>query len=598
MFKGFRYFMRYCWRQQKSYVLYLLLGEAFQTAAFVAGVVFPKFIIDSLFGEQEISKAVWYAAGFLALLFLSNVMQALSRYRAERSRDQMYRKFSISYARRVMESDYCKMEDPAYLDLREKALKCMSGDYGFAGTVLLAVNLLGKILLIGSIIAIVMTLDVVMLLICALLIAANVWMNNSVGKKNAQIDLDSVSEKRKEDYYHGLGDDTVFAKEIRLNGLHHWILDLYREQFARVHRFTRKRNANTCKGMAAGRLCTFLQQCTAYGYLAYRVLGTGLSMGGFAMYLNAVLSFNSAITELLTIVGRIRQCGIYLEPFKEFMECSGPVCLEDKDRMAPLENDAAGYVIRFDHVSFRYPGQEEYALKDVSCEIRACEKVAVVGENGAGKSTFVKLLTRLYDPTQGCIYLNGRDIRTIDRQEYLKLFSVVFQDYKLFAVTVRENIGLDRSDGIDSRELDALADSIGLKEKIDGLELGFDTAVYKMFDDKGFEPSGGEGQKIAIARAFVKNSPIVVLDEPTAALDPRAEYEIYRDFSRLSRDKTAVYISHRLASCRICDRILVFLDGGIAQRGTHEELMAQEGYYADIFKMQMALYHEEVSGNV
>ena len=596
MFKGFRYFMHYCWRQQKSYILYLLLGEIFQTIVFVSGIIFPKFIINFLFVEREISKAARCAAGFLVLLLFSNIMSGLSRYYAERSRDQMYRKFSVSYARQVMESDFSSMEDPEYLDLKENALRCMTGNYGFAGTVLLSVNLFGKLLLIGSIITIIMTLDAVMLLICVLLIAIHVWISNHMEKKNAQIDLACVLEKRKEDYYHQLGDDTRYAKEIRLNGLHNWILDLYREQFKRVHRFTSKKNANTCKGMIAGSASTFFQQCTAYGYLIYKVLKTGLSMGEFAMYLNAILSFHTAITEFLIIIGRLKQCSIYLKPFEEFMRYPGK--LREKGCPVPLENEIADYVIRFEHVYFRYPGQEPYALRDVSCEMHSCEKFAVVGENGAGKSTFIKLLTRLYDPTEGHIYLNDRDIRTIDYQEYLKLFSVVFQDYMLYAMTIRENIGLDRSEAIDRQALNALAESIGLKKKVDELAQRFDTAVYKTFDDKGFEPSGGEGQKIAIARAYMKNSPIVILDEPTAALDPRAEYEIYQNFSRLSENRTAIYISHRLASCRMCDQIFVFLNGNIAQRGTHEELMTQEGYYAQIFKMQTALYHEEVGASV
>lgn len=165
MFIGFQYFMHYCWKQQKSYILYLLLGEAFQTVVFVSGIIFPKYIINFLFDEWEISKAIICVIIFLALLVFSNIMLALSKYYAERSRDQMYRKFSISFARQVMESDYCNMEDPKYMDLRENALKCMTGNYGFAGTVLLFVNLLGKLLLIGSIITIVMTLDVVMLFV-------------------------------------------------------------------------------------------------------------------------------------------------------------------------------------------------------------------------------------------------------------------------------------------------------------------------------------------------------------------------------------------------------------------------------------------------
>ena len=592
MFKGFRYFMHYCWKQQKSYILYLLLGEVFQTVVFVSSIIFPKYIINYLFDGWEIVKAILCVTIFLAILFFSNIMSALSKYYAERSRDQMYRKFSISFAQQVMESDYCNMEDPKYMDLREKALKCMTGNYGFAGTVLLFVNLIGKLLLIGSIITIVMTLDVVMLLICALLIAINVWINNYMGKRNAQIDLESVLEKRKVDYYHQLGDDPRFAKEIRLNGLHNWILDLYREQFIRVHQFTKKRNANTCKGMVVGRVSTFLQQCTAYGYLIYKVLKTGLSVGGFTMYLNAILSFNTAITELLMIVGRLKQCGIYLKPFEEFMRYSRQ--LEETVSPVPLEEDITKYVIRFEHVYFRYPGQEQYVLRDVSCEIHSCEKVAVVGENGAGKTTFVKLLTRLYDPTEGQILFCGVDIRELDYSSYRKLLAVVFQDFQLLKSSIRENIMMDQ-EREDKERMTEVLHVTGFDEKIQRLKKGLDTQVYKDFDPEGIELSGGEAQKLAICRVYYKNSPICILDEPTAALDPKAECEIYENFQTLVHGKTALFISHRLASSRMCDRVFVFRNGELVEDGSHAQLMKQAGLYCELFSMQAQYFYEELT---
>ena len=657
MLKRFRYFWGYCWRLQKSYTLLMLLGEIFKTIVFVSGIIFPRYIIEALFEERMVSRAAGCAALFLGILLAAGFLQALSKYYAERSRDQMYRKFSLDYARKIMEGDFRNMEDPAYMDLKEKALKCMAGNYGFAGTIFLAADLFGRILTLSSTIAIVITLDPVIMVIFAVLIILNVRVNNRMGEKNAHLDLDVVPAKRREDYFHQLGDGFRFAKEIRLDGLRDWILSLYREQFAVVHGFTKRKNANLCIGQAGGNLSVFLQQCTAYGYLIYQVLKGEIGMGGFTMYLSAILSFNSNVTQLLTTVGRLSQSCIYLEPFEEFMEYprslevrtgevqeksgevqekSGKVrekSVETQEKSGEVQEKSgevqeksgkvqersgeaqrksrqtrgdvgtvqagAGtggsvgdYIIRFEHVSFRYPGQQQYALKDVSCVLHPGEKIAVVGENGAGKSTFVKLLTRLYDPSEGAIYLNDRDIRTIPYEEYLGIFSVVFQDYKLFAMTIRENIGMKRTEEIGGDELMRTADSIGLGEKVRKLEKGFETPVYKVFDEGGFEPSGGEAQKIAIARAFMKNTPVVILDEPTAALDPRAEYEIYQDFAKLTSQKTAVYISHRLASCRICDRIFVFRGGGIEERGTHEELMAQDGYYAGIFKMQAALYSE------
>ena len=502
----------------------------------------------------------------------------------------MYRRFSLSFARQIMEGDYQNLESPEYLDLKEKALKCMAGNYGFAGLIFLSANLFGKLLLLGSLITVALTLNIRILLVFLALIAVNVWINNRMNRKNAQLDMESVPDKRKESYYHSLGEDVNFAKEIRLNGLQGWILNLYQSQFGAVHDFVKQKNGNTCKSAMAGLAIVFLQQCAAYGFLVLKVLEQGLTMGQFTMYLSAMLSFNGNVTELFTIVGRIRREKIYLKPFRDFM-CY-PKKMEAGEK-ADTEVDAlnnADHRIRFEHVSFRYPGQDVYALKDVSCEIHLGERLAIVGQNGAGKSTFIKLLTRLYDPEEGHIYLNDRDIKTIRGSEYRALLSAVFQDYKLFAMTIRENIGLDRSGELDEKELDRVADTIGLKQKVDSLEQRFDTPVYKIFDEGGFEPSGGEAQKIAMARAFVRNAPIVILDEPTAALDPRAEYELYRDFDKLTENKTVIYISHRLASCRVCDRIFVFADGGIEEQGTHDELMEQNGHYAEMFKAQAELY--------
>ncbi len=585
---GFRFFYRYCWKQQKAYIVLLFLAEVFQTVFSISGIIFPKYIIDALFSQRQIEKAVGYVVLFLMIVLSANFLNALTRYYAERSRDQMYRRFSLSFARQIMEGDYQNLESPEYLDLKEKALKCMAGNYGFAGFILLSANLFGKLLSLGSLIAIALTLDIRILLVFLVLIAVNVWINNRMNQKNAQLDMKSVTDKRRENYYHSLGEDVNFAKEVRLNGLQGWILNLYQSQFGAVHSFVKQKNGNICKSAIAGSASVFLQQCAAYVFLVVKVCEQGFTMGQFTMYLSAMLSFNGNVTELLTIVGKMRQGRIYLKPFQDFMCYPKKMEAGEADKADALNN--ADYCIRFDHVSFRYPGQDRYALKDVSCEIHPGDRLAIVGQNGAGKSTFIKLLTRLYDPEEGHIYLNDRDIKTIKGSEYRALLSVVFQDYKLFAMTIRENIGLDKSGEIEGKELDRVAETIGLKRKVDSLEQRFDTPVYKIFDEGGFEPSGGEAQKIAMARAFVKNAPIVILDEPTAALDPRAEYELYRAFDKLTENKTVIYISHRLASCRVCDCIFVFADGGIEEQGTHDELMEQNGHYAEMFKAQAELY--------
>ena len=211
-----------------------------------------------------------------------------------------------------------------------------------------------------------------------------------------------------------------------------------------------------------------------------------------------------------------------------------------------------------------------------------------MGENGAGKTTFVKLLIRLYEPTEGQILLDGINIKDVDYEEYMSVFSTVFQDYKLFALPLKDNVALSLTK--DESRIQNLLEYVGLGNTLRKLPKGMDTHVYKNFDKDGFEPSGGEGQKIAIARALYKDAPIVILDEPTAALDPRAEYQIYQQFNQMVNGKTAVYISHRLSSTKFCDVIAVFSQGKIIEYGTHEELLEKQGIYSELFSMQAQFY--------
>ena len=249
------------------------------------------------------------------------------------------------------------------------------------------------------------------------------------------------------------------------------------------------------------------------------------------------------------------------------------------------------YQVEFRNVSFRYPGSDTYALRNVSMKFVIGRRLAVVGMNGSGKTTFIKLLCRLYDPTEGEILLNGIDIRKYNYAEYMNLFSVVFQDFKLFALKLGENVAskaeYDRHLAADCLE------KAGFAENLAKLPRGLDTFLYKDYDKDGVNVSGGEAQKIAIARALYKDAPFIVLDEPTAALDPIAEAEIYSKFNDIVGDKTAVYISHRLSSCKFCDEIAVFHEGAVVQQGTHDELLADEtGMYHQLWHAQAQYYTE------
>ncbi len=246
------------------------------------------------------------------------------------------------------------------------------------------------------------------------------------------------------------------------------------------------------------------------------------------------------------------------------------------------------YKIEFRNVSFKYPGNEQYSLRNFSIQLTIGHKLAIVGMNGSGKTTMIKLLCRLYDPCEGMITLNGIDIKKYDYSEYMSIFSLVFQDFKLFSFKLSENIAC--AINIDRERATKILDVLGLSERTKKMQSELDTYLYNDFD-KGVEISGGEAQKIAFARALYKNAPFIILDEPTAALDPIAEFEIYSKFNEIVGDKTAIYISHRLSSCRFCDDIAVFHEGKLIQRGGHDILIADEkGKYYELWNAQAQYY--------
>ena len=256
------------------------------------------------------------------------------------------------------------------------------------------------------------------------------------------------------------------------------------------------------------------------------------------------------------------------------------------------------YEFEFRNVSFKYPKAENYALKNLTLKLNAGERLAVVGLNGAGKSTFIKLLLRLYEPTEGEILLNGVNIRDYNKRSYYSVFAPVFQEVELFAFPLAENVSMQSPEKTDRKRAEECLVSAGFGDKLAELPNGVDTEILKIIHDDGVDLSGGEKQKLALARALYKGSPVVVLDEPTAALDAIAESKLYNDFDRLIGGKTAVYISHRLSSTQFCSNIALFKDGTLCEYGTHESLLEKDGAYAELFRLQAQYYVEEEAANV
>lgn len=322
-----------------------------------------------------------------------------------------------------------------------------------------------------------------------------------------------------------------------------------------------------------------------YVFTGLRAYTGAISIGSVVTYASSMVQFTRSMTGFANTMGHVKSVAQYAADYYEF------ISLEKRkyDGTIPMEKRRDNrFQVDFEHVSFKYPGSEEYVIRDLNLSFVIGEKMAIVGKNGSGKTTFIKLLCRLYDVTEGCIKVNGIDIRKYDYKEYCDLFAVVFQDFRIFSFALGENIAA--SEKVErERVLDALIKA-GLGERVEKLSDGPDTYVGKEFSEKGVAFSGGERQKMAIARAIYKDAPFVIMDEPTAALDPESECAVYAGFDKMVGSKTALYISHRLASCRFCEDILVFDKGQVVQRGSHEELERQEGLYRELWRAQAQYY--------
>lgn len=322
-----------------------------------------------------------------------------------------------------------------------------------------------------------------------------------------------------------------------------------------------------------------------YLFVCLKAWAGAFGIGEVTQYVGAVSRLASGITGFMAAANELRINAGFVEKSFEFLDLPNNMY---QGSLTTEKRRDRKYNVEFRGVSFRYPNSESWALKNVSVSFEVGNKLAVVGENGSGKSTFIKLLCRLYDPQEGEILLNGVNIKKYRYEEYMSIFSVVFQDFSLLAHRLGQNVA-GSCDVDEARAAKCLEDA-GFGERLRELPDGLNTWLFKDFDEEGIEISGGERQKIAIARALYKDAPFIILDEPTASLDPIAEADIYRKFDEIVGDRTAIYISHRLSSCRFCREILVFEDGGIIQRGNHEELIGTEGKYRELWEAQAKYY--------
>ncbi len=566
------------------FVWEILKNLVFLLQPFLAVLISP-LIVDEIVGDRNLQKLVTYAAVLILGEFAGSIISGRCDTLLNKYQERLSSYFGILMGKHAMELDFQLTEDKEALDQLEKAKTGMNwysgGAFGVTEEVFLLLCNLFRVFGFVTILALHAPLMLLIMVIYSGINLLLVTKHNKIGLE-AFAKLSKVN--RLFGYFGWEIVDTRFGKDIRLYDAKNLMLDSWKEN-TRISNEHWKWQADKTRTYSLMLSLTGLARSIfAYFYVALLAIRGLFSVGIFTQLIAAESALNAALGGLVSNVTELLKKCNYAYEYVLFMEY--PAALPKGDKHI----EKKPHEIEFRNVSFAYPKTDKKILDGINIKIRPGEHLSIVGLNGAGKTTFIKLLCRLYDPTSGEILVDGVNIKEYDYKEYMQQLSPVFQDFKLFAFTMAENIAFDH---VDIKKMDEYIDMVGLGEMVEKLEKGTDTNLFKYFDEKGVEPSGGEQQKMAIARALYKDSPIMILDEPTAALDPLAEYEVYRQFHTLVGGKTAFYISHRLSSCKFCDKIAVFSDGHIAEYGTHDELIRLPfGIYREMFEAQAKYYRE------
>lgn len=529
------------------------------------------------------------AAVALFLQLSNTVAQQKSQYLFIKIRMRLIKE----RVQKALHLPYEMLEKPEVLDIHDRCTRATDGNQnGIEGMMRLMVTLGTKLFTVIMTFTTVLVLDPKLILVLACCSFLQFLCYNYVIKLDKVQVWDKLSPVwRRVHYMERSTTNFDAAKDIRLFDMKDFLLQKEEETFAvREERMDYHYNIWVAHTVVTQIFFT-IGNIFIYYVLIYNVLKLGLGIGDFTMYLSFAMGFSGGLLEFLHRFGDYNRASLEVDDFRSFLDLKTE---ESENALSlPITND---YCICFENVSYKYTKSDKYALRDLSLTIRPGEKLAVVGLNGAGKTTMIKLLLRLYDPTSGRITINGVDIRQYRREEYFRLFSPVFQDVQVMAFPVSGNVSMQPSDKTDEEKAMECILKAGLHEKIESLPKGIRSNLLKVIEEDGIDLSGGEKQKLALARALYKEAPIIVLDEPTSALDAIAEQRLYETFDEMIGDKSAIYISHRLASTRFCDRIAMFRDGEMVEYGSHDELMKRNGEYAAMFAVQAQYYQEEKGG--
>lgn len=558
----------------------------------VAELLIAPAILNKIELSASLGSVVFTIAAFALVLML------LSGLRSYVDTNALFGRIAVrsqgiylSISRKYAETSYPNLLNTDFLALGEKASAACAGNSESSEAIWttltdLMTSCIGFIVYL----ALLTNLNLWLAALVAATTAVSYFASKRINEWGYLHRSEELELTKKIEYANKTATSREFAKDIRMFGLRGWLEDLWGSTMRLYSAFCAKRERKYIWANIIDIVLTFLRNGIAYAFLIGITVKNGLPASQFLLYFAALSGFAQWVVEILDKLSVMHKQSLDISTIREFLDWDEPFDLNGGERIAFEPNKQ--YEIRLDNVSFRYPKADKDTLSHINLTVHPGEKLAIVGLNGAGKTTLVKLVCGFLDPTEGRILLNGEDIRKFNRNDYYALFSAVFQEFSVLDVTVKENVA-QCVDGIDETRVWQCIDKAGLTEKIQSLPKGIETHLGRRVFKDGVEFSGGQTQRLMLARALYKNAPILVLDEPTAALDPIAENDIYQKYNDMTHGRTSFFISHRLASTRFCDRI-IFVDGGkIAEEGTHDELLKNGGGYAYLFEVQSKYYRSD-----
>ena len=548
----------------------------------------PKVIIE----EIELGtglKRLLLITGVMALaLCLTQTMQKYLERMIYWNKFKMNTHFLRKVTKKALTTDYKNQENEHFRELQSESFSSCNGNFsGFIQTydamIMFFSNLLGFLAFAG----ILFTLNIrVILFLCVTTLVSFLlnrkvlkWVEGNMDEKNG--------------YEHGMqyiietSNDVAAAKDIRLYNMKVWLSKRYNKYMEGLLKWYRRYTAKLFGVSAVDSGMALIREGVVYLYLLYLVFNGDITVAGFVLYFNVVAGFSTWLGSLLGQINVLSRLNISMNRFRSYLEYPESYKREEGKAIKDTQNPGA---IEMKNVSFRYSDDGAYIIKDFNLKINPGEHLAVVGLNGAGKTTMVKLIMGLNEPEKGSICYDGTDIREYDRDKYYEIFGAVLQDHSILPVTIAEIVAENDAGMADREKVSECLKASGLKEKIGSLAGGIDSKYDKTFWDDGISLSGGEQQKLLLARALYRGSPVVVLDEPTAALDPVSENRLYETYDEMMKGKSTIFISHRLASTRFCSRIVLIEDGSIVEEGTHDELIRKKGRYYELYETQAKYY--------